>query len=99
MVENHQSGLPAFKGALMQELRNILRDASRLSADQTKIVDMRFVFSNKDMLLLLKKRAKALRKSNLNKVHKYESKIDTLKRKKFDDLRTPNKFFCTFESA
>lgn len=38
-------------------------------------------------------------KTKLDKVHKYEASMDKLKLKKFDELRTPNKFFCTFKSA
>ena len=60
---------------------------------------MQFVFSNKDMIKLLKKRANALNKSKIDKVHKYESSMDKLKSRDFAELRTPNKFFCTFENA
>ena len=51
------------------------------------------------MIKLLKKRAKALNKKKMDKVDKYESRMDSLKRRDFNELRTPIKLFCTFENA
>lgn len=91
--------MPDFKRALQDEIRKILRDATELTEEQTKIVDLQFVFSNKEMIKLLKKRATALNKTKMDKVHRYESKMDKLVLKNLKELQTPNKFFCTFESA
>jgi len=51
------------------------------------------------MLKLLKRRANALRKVKFEKVRKIEAKMDELKDRKFEKLRTPNSFYCTFEKT
>ena len=51
------------------------------------------------MLKLLKKRAKALDDAKFDKVSKIESKMDKLKDSHFDNLRTPNRFYCTFHKV
>ena len=98
-VEDPHKGIPAFKEALIEEVRKILHAASDLGEDQTQVVDLQFVFQNRDMIKLLRKRARALAKSKMDKVYKYESRMDQLKEKSYNELRTPVKFFCTFENA
>ena len=70
-----------------------------LALEQCKIVDMRFVFGHKDMLILLEKRAKAISKKNIENVIKNEIRMDKLKSEKFSELTTPYKFYCTFEDV
>ena len=47
--------------------------------EETEVVDVRFSFYNKDMLVLLEKRAKALSKAKFVKVQDYEMRMDKLK--------------------
>ena len=51
------------------------------------------------MLKLLAKRANALSSANFEKVHLCEQKMDEVVQEYFEELRTPNTFFCTFENA
>ena len=51
------------------------------------------------MLKLLIRRAKALQKVKFDKVRKIEIEMDKLKESKFDELRTPNTFYCIFENT
>ena len=70
-----------------------------MGEEETRIVDIHFTFWNKSMLKLLMKRANALRKVKFEKVKKIEAEMDRLKESKFDQLRTPNTFYCTFENS
>ena len=65
----------------------------------TGIVDIRFCFNNYDVLNLLEKRSNALLNLKHSKVSNYERRLDNKIRKSFDEIRTPNTFYCTFEHS
>ena len=48
---------------------------------------------------MLAKRAHALTTANFNKLKKYDKHLDVIKDAYFDEIRTPNTFYCTFEEA
>ena len=68
-----------------------------MQPSQTSIVDIRFSFNNIDMFKLLEERGKKLKNVKPKKVRKLETKMDSVKTEKFDRIRTPNTFYCTFE--
>ena len=70
-----------------------------LAEEDKSVFTVRFSFSNKPMLKLLEKRARALHSAKFDKVNKIEQKMDKLKNEKFDELRTPNRFYATFMTA
>ena len=88
-----------FKDGLMESIRSTLHTKANMSSADTYIVDIQFTFWNEEMLKLLKRRANALRKVKFEKVRKIEAKMDELKDRKFEKLRTPNSFYCTFEKT
>lgn len=51
------------------------------------------------MFKLLLKRGKTLKNVKPKKVRKLEAEMDEVKTNKFDHIRTPNAFYCTFESS
>ena len=67
-----------------------------LSQEQCKIADICFAFNNRDMLLLLKKRNKALCKTDFVKAKEIEDKLTMMKDQHYEDLIIPNQFYCTF---
>ena len=80
-------------------MRHMLEAGAKMDPAKTDIVDIRFAYYNKDMLKLLAKRGKALRATKFDKMRKYEERMDKLKAKHFNQLTTPNTFYCTFEHA
>ena len=86
-----------FKKALVERLRATLVAEAGMDEADTSVFAMRFAFNNKPMLKLLSKRAEALGQAKFEKVQKLEVQMDKLKSEQFDDLRTPNTFYCTFD--
>ena len=98
-VSNHFDDVTcilAFKESLTARLREVLQTECGLEHEETQIFSLNFSFNNKSMLKLLRKRALALGDADFEKVQKVERKMDLLKESKFNDLRTPNRFYCTF---
>ena len=78
-------------------MRDKLHSELELDPRETHIVDIQFAFNNKELLKLLTKRAKTLQTADFDKLKKIEKLIDEHKDLYFEDIRTPNTFFCTFE--
>ena len=74
-----------------------MQDSAGLTLEDSFIFDIQFSFFNKDMLKLLSKRARKLRQAKYADARKIEQKMQDLKDAKLDYIRTPNRFFCTFE--
>lgn len=70
-----------------------------MSHTKTKVVDIQFSFNNKELLELLSGRAQALKQVNSQQLEDYELLLDDVKAEQFEQIRTPNTFFCTFEEA
>ena len=76
-----------------------MQRSRRLPPEKTTIVDIRFAFYNKDVLRYLRKRGSALLDAKDEKCKKYERKLDEKVQKNFDSIRTPQKFYVTFEHS
>ena len=84
---------------MTDEIREALQEKANLDPEKTKIVDMRFSFYNKEMLRLLENRAEKLMSGKFDKVSGVEADMDFTKETQFDEMRTPNTFYVTFESS
>lgn len=77
----------------------MLHSSAGLSLSETEIVDMQFSFNNRELLEILAARADALKMADKDELLAFEMLLDKVKTEQFDQIRTPNTFFCTFEDA
>ena len=74
-------------------------ELTKLPREKSEIADIVFSFNNREIISLLKKRYKYLCKAQFDKAEEIENKMTKIKDEKFDELVTPNNFWCTFKEG
>ena len=63
---------------------------------QYAVADLQLAFDNKEMMVLLEKRANFLQAGKFDKANEMEVEMTALKTAEYENLTRPKTFFCTF---